>query len=166
MMGRGHALDGGRGHHGDFYSRAGGRTETPLRKTRRTYGLNHRQGFFRCPSAIRGDKWRRGIRCLLSHLTTPRYSPWWHTRPPLFLFFLGYTEAYKAFQDRLILREGLMVAFFLAGLVALGGLQQWWLQQALTDVQPTVLYFIATGLDGHHRQRCADLSGVAGARGR
>ncbi|MCE1240160.1 MAG: putative Na+/H+ antiporter [Azonexaceae bacterium] len=64
----------------------------------------------------------------------------------LFLFFLGYTEAYKAFQDRLILREGLMVAFFLAGLVALGGLQQWWLQQALTDVQPTVLYFIATGL--------------------
>lgn len=64
----------------------------------------------------------------------------------LFLFFLGYTEAYKRHQDRLILREGLLVAFFLAGLVVLGGLQQWWLQAALTDVEPTVLYFLATGL--------------------
>ena len=64
----------------------------------------------------------------------------------LFLFFLGYTEAYKAHQDRLILREGLLVAFFLAGLVVLGGLQQWWLQSTLTGVEPTVLYFLATGL--------------------
>ena len=64
----------------------------------------------------------------------------------LFLFFLGYTEAYKLHQDRLILREGLLVAFFLGGLVVLGGLQQWWLQQTLTGVEPTVLYFIATGL--------------------
>jgi len=64
----------------------------------------------------------------------------------LFLFFLGYTEAYKRHQDRLILREGLLVAFFLAGLVVLGGLQQWWLQAALTGVEPTVLYFLATGL--------------------
>ncbi len=64
----------------------------------------------------------------------------------LFLFFLGYTEAYKRHQDPLILREGLMVAFFLAGLVVLGGLQQWWLQAALTDVEPTVLYFLATAL--------------------
>jgi hypothetical protein len=64
----------------------------------------------------------------------------------LFLFFLGYTEAYKQYQDRLILREGLLVAFFLAGLVVLGGLQQWWLQSALTGVEPTVLYFLATAL--------------------
>lgn len=64
----------------------------------------------------------------------------------LFLFFLGYTEAYKQHQDRLILREGLLVAFFLSGLVVLGGLQQWWLQAALTDVEPTVLYFLATAL--------------------
>ena len=35
----------------------------------------------------------------------------------LFLFFLGFTEAYKRHQDRLLLREGLLVAFFLAGLV-------------------------------------------------
>lgn len=64
----------------------------------------------------------------------------------LFLFFLGFTEAYKTHQDRLILREGLLVAFFLAGLVVLGGLQQWWLQQALVGVGPTLLYFLATAL--------------------
>ncbi len=64
----------------------------------------------------------------------------------LFLFFLGYTEAYKAYQDRLILREGLLVAFFLAGLVVLGGLQQWWLQSTLKGVEPTLLYFLATAL--------------------
>ena len=64
----------------------------------------------------------------------------------LFLFFLGFTEAYKAHQDRLTLREGLLVAFFLAGLVVLGRMQQWWLQHALVGVEPTVLYFLATGL--------------------
>jgi hypothetical protein len=64
----------------------------------------------------------------------------------LFLFFIGYTEAYKQHQDRLILREGLLVAFFLAGLVVLGGLQQWWLQQTLVGVEPTLLFFLATAL--------------------
>ena len=39
----------------------------------------------------------------------------------ILLFFLGFTAAYPQFQDRLILREGLLVAFFLAGLVVLGG---------------------------------------------
>lgn len=63
-----------------------------------------------------------------------------------FLFFLGYTEAYKHYQDRLILREALMVAFFLSGLVVLGGLQQWWLQSTLTSVTPTTLYYLATAL--------------------
>lgn len=64
----------------------------------------------------------------------------------LFLFFIGFTEAYKRHQDRLFLREGLMVAFFLAGLVTLGGLQQWWLQAVLDDVNSTALYYIATAL--------------------
>lgn len=64
----------------------------------------------------------------------------------LFLFFLGYVEAYARYQSRLILREGLLVAFFLAGLVVLGGLQQWWLQQTLLGVEPTVLFFLATGM--------------------
>ena len=62
----------------------------------------------------------------------------------LFLFFLGFTEAYKRCQSRLMLREGLMVAFFLGGLVVLGGQQRWWLQPLLADMSPTGLYFGAT----------------------
>lgn len=63
-----------------------------------------------------------------------------------FLFFLGFTEAYKKHQSRLLIREGLMVAFFLAGLVVLGGLQKWWLQPVLSGMSPTVLYWGATAL--------------------
>jgi len=62
----------------------------------------------------------------------------------LFLFFLGFTEAYRRYQSRLMIREGLMVAFFLAGLVVLGGQQKWWLQPLLADMGPTTLYFGAT----------------------
>lgn len=64
----------------------------------------------------------------------------------LFLFFLGYTAAYPMYQSRLMLREALLVAFFLAGLVVLGGLQAWWLQSLLTGLAPTVLFFSATAL--------------------
>ena len=62
----------------------------------------------------------------------------------VFLFFLGFTEAYKQYQSGLILREGLLVGFFLAGLVVLGGQQRWWLQPLLADLSPTVLYIGAT----------------------
>jgi len=41
----------------------------------------------------------------------------------LLLLFLGFATAYPKFQDRLMLREGLLVALFLAGLVVLGGHQ-------------------------------------------
>ena len=64
----------------------------------------------------------------------------------LFLFFLGFTEAYKQYQDKLMLREGLLVAFFLAGLVVLGGKQQWWLQPIIAGMDSTVLFFGAMGL--------------------
>jgi hypothetical protein len=64
----------------------------------------------------------------------------------LFLFFLGIASAYGRYQERLILREGLMVAFFLAGLVVLGGQQQWWLQPALEAMSPTAVYYGATAL--------------------
>ncbi|MDF2447346.1 MAG: hypothetical protein K0S46_2582 [Moraxellaceae bacterium] len=64
----------------------------------------------------------------------------------LFLFFLGVAHAYQRHQDRLILREGLMVAFFLAGLIVLGGLQQWWLQPMLMSMSETAVYFGATAL--------------------
>ena len=62
----------------------------------------------------------------------------------LFLFFLGFATAYEHFQDRLILREGLLVAFFLGGLVVLGGQQRWWLQPLLSGMSATTVYFGAT----------------------
>jgi hypothetical protein len=64
----------------------------------------------------------------------------------LFLLFLGLAEAYKRHHDGLMLREGLMVAFFLAGLVVLGGQQQWWLQAVLSSLNETTLYYGATAL--------------------
>jgi hypothetical protein len=64
----------------------------------------------------------------------------------LFLFFMGFVTAYARHQDRLILREGLLVAFFLAGLVVLGGQQQWWLQPVLMGMDATTVFFGATAL--------------------
>ncbi|MFO7188497.1 MAG: putative Na+/H+ antiporter [Pseudomonadota bacterium] len=64
----------------------------------------------------------------------------------LFLFFLGVATAYERFQDRLILREGLLVAFFLGGLVTLGGMQQWWLQELLGGMSADAVYYGAAAL--------------------
>ncbi|MGX4640502.1 putative Na+/H+ antiporter [Massilia sp. SYSU DXS3249] len=64
----------------------------------------------------------------------------------LFLLFLGFTQAYQRHQDPLILKEGLLVGFFLAGLVVLGGMQQWWLQPIVSSLGPTALFFGALGL--------------------
>ena len=64
----------------------------------------------------------------------------------LFLLFLGFTQAYDRYQDPLILKEGLLVGFFLAGLVVLGGMQQWWLQPIVSSLGPTALFFGALGL--------------------
>ncbi len=64
----------------------------------------------------------------------------------LFLFFLGFTQAYAHYQNPLILKEGLLVGFFLAGLVVLGGMQQWWLQPIVSSLEPTALFFGALGL--------------------
>ena len=64
----------------------------------------------------------------------------------LLLFFLGFATAYPEHQDRLMLREGLMVSFFLAGLVVLGGQQQWWLDPLLRGMSSTTVYFGATAL--------------------
>ena len=50
-------------------------------------------------------------------------------------------HAYQRHQDRLILREGLLVAFFLAGLVVLGGQQQWWLQPVLMSMSSDQVFF-------------------------
>lgn len=52
----------------------------------------------------------------------------------IFMLFLGVTYAYKQYQDRLMLREGLLVAFFLGGLVLLGGQQEWWLKNLISNM--------------------------------
>lgn len=64
----------------------------------------------------------------------------------LLLFFIGYATAYAAHQDRLILREALLVAFFLAGLVVLGGQQTWWLQPLLMGLSADAVFYGATAL--------------------
>jgi hypothetical protein len=64
----------------------------------------------------------------------------------LFLMFLGVTQAYERHQNPLIIKEALLVAFFLAGLVVLGGLQQWWLQPIVANMSPGALFFGSTAL--------------------
>ena len=64
----------------------------------------------------------------------------------LFLLFLGFTQAYERHQSPLILREALLVAFFLAGLVLLGSMQRWWLQPIVSGLEPLALFFGALGL--------------------
>jgi hypothetical protein len=64
----------------------------------------------------------------------------------MLMLFIGYAHAYHRYQNPLLVREGLMVGFFLAGLVVLGGLQKWWLQELLAGLSPTVLYWGATAL--------------------
>lgn len=64
----------------------------------------------------------------------------------LLMLFIGYAHSYQHYQNPLLVREGLMVGFFLAGLVVLGGLQKWWLQDLLGGLSPTVLFWGATAL--------------------
>lgn len=64
----------------------------------------------------------------------------------LFLMFLGFTHAYDRYQTPLIMKEALLVSFFLAGLVVIGGMQQWWLQPLVSDLPPSILYVGAAAL--------------------
>jgi Na+/H+ antiporter NhaD/arsenite permease-like protein len=59
----------------------------------------------------------------------------------LLVLFLGFCSAYPRYQSRLMIKEGLLVGFFLAGLVILGSLQKWWLQDLLGGLSPIVLFW-------------------------
>lgn len=48
-----------------------------------------------------------------------------------FLFFLGFTMATPQYQNAFSIKVPLLVAFFLAGLLILGGCQGWWMQPVL-----------------------------------
>jgi Na+/H+ antiporter NhaD/arsenite permease-like protein len=71
-------------------------------------------------------------------------------RPAVFLAvlvaFLGFVSAYRRHQGPLMLREGLLVAVFLGGLVVLGGQQRWWLEPLLSGMDANTVYFGATVL--------------------
>ncbi len=64
----------------------------------------------------------------------------------LFLFFVGFTEITQEFQDELKVKDGLLVGFFLGGLVVLGSLQSWWLQPLVASLSELPLFLGAAGL--------------------
>jgi hypothetical protein len=62
----------------------------------------------------------------------------------VFLYFLGLTVVTRQYQDELQLKASLLVAFFLAGLVVLGGPQRWWLEPLISNLKPLALFGGAT----------------------
>ncbi len=69
---------------------------------------------------------------------------------PLFvlglLFFLGFAEVSKDYQNRIDLRPAMLVGFFLAGLVIHGGVQGWWIAPILGNLGEASLMAAATVL--------------------
>lgn len=64
----------------------------------------------------------------------------------IFMLFLGVTTVTQKYQDSLRLRESLLVAFFLAGIVVFGAFQKWWLAPLLAAMSDAVLFVGATSL--------------------
>jgi hypothetical protein len=62
------------------------------------------------------------------------------------MIFLGLVTATREYQDQLKLREGLLVGFFLSGLVVLGSLQAWWLKPLISGLDGSSMFFGATAL--------------------
>ena len=62
------------------------------------------------------------------------------------MFFLGLVTVTKEYQTELKIKEGLLVAFFLGGLVVLGGQQRWWLEPVLSSFSTFQMYLGAIGL--------------------
>ena len=64
-----------------------------------------------------------------------------------FMFFLGFTMATPQYQNHVTIKVPLLVAFFLAGLVTLGGVQGWWMEpvlQALSEMGATATMGLAS----------------------
>lgn len=64
----------------------------------------------------------------------------------ILLFFLGVVTITKEYQTEVKLRESLLVAFFLGGLVTLGSLQSWWLKPLISSLNENSLLWGATAL--------------------
>ncbi|MEJ2730299.1 MAG: putative Na+/H+ antiporter [Deltaproteobacteria bacterium] len=63
---------------------------------------------------------------------------------PGILFFLGFAEVTKPFQNRINLKPPLLVGFFLGGLVIHGGVQGWWIAPILGSLHEIPLMLGAT----------------------
>lgn len=90
-------------------------------------------------------RWITGLHLLFLVLVvaTAHYS---NVFMGIFLFFLGVATITREYQTPLKLRESLLVAFFLGGLVVFGGLQRWWLEPLLASLGDVTLFLSATGL--------------------
>jgi hypothetical protein len=64
----------------------------------------------------------------------------------IFMMFLGLVTVTREYQEPLKLKEGLLVGFFLSGLVTLGSLQEYWLKPLIQALGGDALYFGTTGL--------------------
>ncbi|HPA19570.1 MAG TPA: putative Na+/H+ antiporter [Verrucomicrobiae bacterium] len=62
------------------------------------------------------------------------------------LCFMAVTLVTREYQSELALRQSLLVACFLGGLVVLGGLQAWWLNPILKGLDDATVFLGATGL--------------------
>jgi Putative Na+/H+ antiporter len=64
----------------------------------------------------------------------------------ILLFFLGIVTITQEYQDELKLRQSLLVAFFLGGLVILGNFQRWWLEPLIGSLDSFSLFLGTTAL--------------------
>lgn len=64
----------------------------------------------------------------------------------ILLFFLGFATVTREYQSPLKIREGLLVGFFLGGLVTLGGVQSWWVNEFVVKLQAGTLYIASSAL--------------------
>lgn len=64
----------------------------------------------------------------------------------IFIFFIGVLSITEKHQDKLKVRESLLVAIFLGGLITLGTIQSWWLKPLLSKMGEGILFWGATAL--------------------
>jgi len=62
---------------------------------------------------------------------------------PGMLFFLGFANVTKDYQNSIDLKAPLLVGFFLSGLVTHGGVQGWWLEPVLGSLSETPLLLMS-----------------------
>lgn len=64
----------------------------------------------------------------------------------LFLLFLGVATVTQRYQDTLRLKESLLVALFLGGIIQFGAFQKWWLTPLISSMGDLALFKAAAGL--------------------